>query len=619
MILYYLYSLLLITANTAALDNGVALTPPMGFNSYMSSALQNEQGLRKAAEFIVNSGMRDLGYKYINTDEGWEESSRDSQGNLQWNSTLYPSGLPTFIAFLHKNMSLLFGIYGAASGVSCGEKPGQLYFEKHDAAQYASWGVDFVKSDNCASYAMDSSVRYRAMRDALNTTGRPMVLSIEPFSIRLDLAQSSQVANLWRTGVDIEGTFEAVMDRSDVADKWAPLAGPKLGWNDPDMTNVHGGLKPGENRLYFGLWAIMKAPLLISSDLLNLDKNVLDIITNVEVIRINQDELGIPARKVQIDGLSLPWHVGVEDCAFPDGSLLYSRSVAQNVNGVPRAGPGTVDTRQWTVLATGTINGNMPNYQIRNEATKRCLSQSNGTTVVLLPCDATSNQLWIFDKGISTVTSITNVEAKKALAIAPSVLYAQIHDKDKYSVSDLAYGEGGLILVEPMDQDSCNSRWCENYAPDQMWYYSPMEGMLRHALYTSSMNHIEDDRQDNQDGYLLTQKVPTFRHHCLAHALSTGNKGTQSGTREVWAGPLAGGNIVVAFVNRGENATSISINLDFLEGSSRSYVVRDSWKARDLFVVNSGEHVTAKVSGHDIALLRLIPLPKHDQPQTAAA
>jgi hypothetical protein len=147
MILYYLYSLLLITANTAALDNGVALTPPMGFNSYMSSALQNEQGLRKAAEFIANSGMRDLGYKYINTDEGWEESSRDSQGNLQWNSTLYPSGLPTFIAFLHKNMSLLFGIYGAASGVSCGEKPGQLYFEKHDAAQYASWGVDFVKSD----------------------------------------------------------------------------------------------------------------------------------------------------------------------------------------------------------------------------------------------------------------------------------------------------------------------------------------------------------------------------------------------------------------------------------------------------------------------------------------
>ena len=112
---YYLYSLLLITANTAALDNGVALTPPMGFNSYMSSALQNEQGLRKAAEFIVNSGMRDLGNKCINTDEGWEESSRDSQGNLQWNSTLYPSGLPTFIEFLHRNMLLLFGIYGAST------------------------------------------------------------------------------------------------------------------------------------------------------------------------------------------------------------------------------------------------------------------------------------------------------------------------------------------------------------------------------------------------------------------------------------------------------------------------------------------------------------------------
>ena len=101
-----------------------------------------------------------------------------------------------------------------------------------DANTYASWGVDFLKSDNCASYALDSSVRFRAQADALNATGRPMLLSIEPFSINPDAAQSVEVANLWRIGCDITGNYETIMDRADLSDKWAPLAGPG-GWNDP--------------------------------------------------------------------------------------------------------------------------------------------------------------------------------------------------------------------------------------------------------------------------------------------------------------------------------------------------------------------------------------------------
>ena len=592
----------------AALDNGVALTPPMGFNSYMAgSALQDEAGLRKVAEFLIESGMRDLGYKYINTDEGWEEPTRNSEGNLIWNSTLYPSGLPNFIDYLH-NHSFYFGIYGAASAVTCGVNPGQLYHEHRDAAQFAEWGVDFLKSDNCASYALDSSVRYRAMRDALNATGRPMVLSIEPFSMDPDPTQSSDVANMWRTGVDIEGTWDAILDRADMADKWAPLAGPRYGWNDPDMINVHSGLTLGQNRVYFGLWAIMKAPLLISTDLLNLDKHIFDIISNKEIIRINQDALGIPARKVQIDGEPISWKVGVEDCSFPNLTLRYSRRVATDVHGIPRAGPGRIDTRQWEVRDTGTQTGNRTNYQIRNEATDRCLTQLHGITVVLLPCSGAISQQWMFDKGLTTVTSITNTEVNKALAIKRSVLYSQVHGKDKYAVSDLAFGGGSMILVEPVDQDTCTSRWCENYQPEQMWYYSPMEGLLRHSLYTSSMNHIDDRPPGEQDGYVLTGKVPTFRHNCLAHVLSVENNGTESGSFEAWAGPLSGGEVVVALVNRLNTSQNVSISLDSVAGPHQSYLVHDSWKGSDLFVVHPGESIAASVWGHDIAILRLIPV-----------
>ncbi|KAI2494830.1 alpha-galactosidase [Fragilaria crotonensis] len=619
---------------TYALDNGVALTPPMGFNSYMAGkALQNEVGLLRVAEFMLDHGMRTVGYRYINTDEGWEESTRDaSTGTIRWNETLYPSSLPVVVERLH-NLSFYFGIYGAASAVTCGENPGQLYHERHDAAVWASWGVDYVKSDNCASYALDSSVRFRAMRDALNATGRPMVLSIEPFSIHPDPAQSSQVANMWRTGVDIEGTWDAILDRADMADKWAPLAGPRAGWNDPDMINVHNGLTIGENRVYFGLWAIMKAPLIVSTDLFDLDRNILDIITNREVIEINQDVLGIPARKVLIDGLPVPWKVDIEDCSFPDQSLLYSRQVAHDMHGVPRAGPGTVDTRLWKVVDSGSQTDSMTHYEIRNEATGRCLAQSNGTTVVLLPCTGAPSQLWLFDKGITTVTSITNVEVKLALAISATALYSQVHGRDSYPVSDRAYGEGSLILVKPMDQDSCTSRSCENYEPEQMWYYSPVEGMLRHSLFTASMNHIEMQNQDKEDGYILTPKVPTSRHNCLAHVLSTANTGTESGICEVWTGPLSGGSIVVAFVNRGHDSTPISIPLESLTTTMtatatamatssslpplrQSYLVRDSWNARDLDVVHPGESVQLDVLGHDMAVLRLIPLSRTAQLQS---
>jgi alpha-galactosidase len=125
----------------SALNNGLAITPPMGFNSYMSS-VSGESGLGSIAAFFKSSGLQQNGYNYINTDEGWELKTRDPKtGELQWNPDSYPSGLPTFITQLHA-MGLKYGIYGAASGVTCDTNPGQLYYEDIDAQTYAKWWVE---------------------------------------------------------------------------------------------------------------------------------------------------------------------------------------------------------------------------------------------------------------------------------------------------------------------------------------------------------------------------------------------------------------------------------------------------------------------------------------------
>lgn len=598
-----------------SLDNGLARTPPMGFNNYMSG-VSGEEGLGSIADFILSSGMREAGYVYVNTDEDWETKGRNNTtGRLQWSSAAYPSGLPTFISRKLHARGLKFGIYGAASGVTCHEKPGQLYHEDLDAATYAEWGVDFLKSDTCASYALDSSVRFGAMRDALNRTGRPIVFSVEPFSIRPDLEQGPRVANLWRVACDIESDYESILDRADISDKWSPLAGPG-GWNDPDMIHLcSDALSPGENRLYFALWCIMKAPLLLSSNLPRLDPSLIALASNKGLIEVNQDPLGVQARKLVVDGQLLPWLVSLAPCdAAPP--TFYSRNTGM---ASPRSGRGA-DTRLWSVTPTASAGAfrlrNRSVHSLKNLATGRCLALAPGWNssklplnqgaIVLLPCqEGDATQQWHFDKGVHTVTSVTNVAAGLALAVPNSTLAASQHGMDAFQVADAAYGKSPLVLVEPFVQAECNTRDCQDYDPSQMWYFSPTEGLLRHATYTASINHKSEGA-----GYTLTQKVPTWQHHCLGHALSVANKGTASGSTEVWGGPLSGGAFVLALLNRGPAAATIHADFGALalggadvarEGAQ--FNVRDVIHGVELGLRIGG--IARRVPSHDIAVFRL--------------
>jgi len=565
------------------------------------------------ADFLVRTGLSANGYVFINTDEGWELKQRDATGKLQWSPEAFPSTLPTFIKKLHR-MGLKFGIYGAASGVTCGVNPGHLYNERLDMETFAAWGVDYVKSDNCASYALDPSVRFAAQRDAIAATTRPMILSIEPFSITPDPEQSRNVAHLWRVACDICSTFACVLDRADISDKWAPLAGPN-NWNDPDMIHLQNppALSLGENRVYFGLWALMKSPLLLSSNLTALRADVLSIANNTAVIAVNQDPLGVQARKLAVDGAALPWLVGLDGCGTQP-----RESFSRAWTGQPQS-----DNKRWHVDPASTPG----TYTIRHEVTGRCLGVSSNTTrrpVDLMPCDPKAEtQHWRFDKGLTTVTSVTNVASGLALAVGNGTLTAgacgplcrshdpintsranvDVHGSDGFAVSDVAYGHTGLTLAKPYDQPNCDSRDCQNYDPSQMWYYSATDGYLRQSTYVASINH-----RDVGEGYTLTNKVPTWRHHCLAHVLSEGNQGTDAGTLEVWGGPLQGGGFVLGLLNRGGTARDVTATFSMLEvdnvGEDTTFHVTSLFSGQDLGLQKG--RVAVEVDSHDLVMLRLV-------------
>ena len=291
-----------------ALDNGVGVTPPMGFNDYQTGlGVDDLLGISEAFESL---GLREKGYVHINSDAGWQSKSRNaSTGSPE------PSMAPLAAALEQTGFEL--GLYSALSSVQCGGDPGGLYHEGVDAAAYASWKVKYLKYDNCAEYALEPTARVVPMRDALNATGAAVVFSTEPF----DLAPNhrAHLANLWRTTTDVSATSGKVYVNIDLNDKWAEFAGPG-GFNDPDMLQVGklGGNAGADDVSNFLLWAVAKAPLLLSVNVSTLSPDLLALVSNAAAIAVNQDPLGVQGRKVAVDGAPTLHDVGVAPCAAPD-------------------------------------------------------------------------------------------------------------------------------------------------------------------------------------------------------------------------------------------------------------------------------------------------------------
>ena len=428
-----------------ALDNGVARTPPMGWNTWNTFGCNiNETLIRQMADAIVNTGLRDLGYKYVVVDDCWFNPNRDAQGNLQGDPQRFPSGMKALGDYLHAR-GLLFGIYQGPLDQTCAQyfdsypgSTGSLGHEYQDARQFAAWGVDYLKYDWCSPTGSISEqvARFGIMRDALAATGRPIVYSINSNSIHEKTGPQrswSDVANLWRTTEDITRAWDTgqtngyPMGIQNIVDVTVPLAGYAApgGFNDPDMLEVgNGGMTDTEMRSHFALWAVLAAPLMMGNDLRSASAGTLDILRNANLVAINQDPLGRQAVQVSHDGTRrvLAKRLANGDVAvalFNEGSS--TTTVSTSAAAIGKSGTSFTLRDAWTngtSTSTGTISASVPahgtvvyrvsggtttdptqpsTFRLRSESSGRCLdldgsNTANGTGALIWDCHGNANQ-----------------------------------------------------------------------------------------------------------------------------------------------------------------------------------------------------------------------------------
>jgi alpha-galactosidase len=316
----------LLAQENQSVSRNLALTPPMGWNSWNKFACNvSEEMIKSVADAMVKSGMKDAGYEYVNIDDCWQVS-RDPTGNIVPDPQRFPHGMKAVGDYIH-SLGLKFGVYSDAGSKTCAGRPGGLGHEYQDAIQYATWGVDYLKYDWCNTTTQDAKASYANIRAALDASGRSIVLSICEWGTAKPWLWGKEVGgNLWRTTGDIK-------DRWGGPEKWpdgsccsngvlgildqqvglASYAGPGH-WNDPDMLEVgNGGMTDTEYRSHFSLWAILAAPLIAGNDLRDMRPEIHDILTNKEVIAVDQDWLGREGERVSKIGDLEVWSKQLRD------------------------------------------------------------------------------------------------------------------------------------------------------------------------------------------------------------------------------------------------------------------------------------------------------------------
>ena len=289
-------------ASASAQANGLALTPPMGWNDWYSVYCGvSAQLVEQTAQEMVANGMKSAGYDYVNIDDCWMAGSRDSSGNLVADPTRFPGGIKPVADYVH-SLGLKLGIYEDAGTTTCAGFPGSYGHEAQDAATFASWGVDYVKYDRCnipyGDFPGDTEEEvqqalYSRMSNALTATGHPIVFSAcnpDPGDDPWKWAET--ISNLWRTTTDIQDNFGSMLTNFEGTVDLFRYARPGA-WNDPDMLQIgNEGSSLLEYTSEFSLWAEMAAPLIASTNIAGLTKPELAVYENPNVIAVDQDPLG---------------------------------------------------------------------------------------------------------------------------------------------------------------------------------------------------------------------------------------------------------------------------------------------------------------------------------------
>jgi alpha-galactosidase len=327
---------ILVTAYIPASAQTIAATPPMGWNSWNHFAEKvNDADVRAAADALVSSGMRDAGYIYVNIDDTWQ-GERDASGVIHANSK-FPD-MKALSDYVHSR-GLKIGIYSSPGPKTCAGYAGSYGHEEQDAKTYAEWGMDYLKYDLCSfgelikkesggdpqkAFAMQKAA-YEKMHKALVTTGRPIVYSLCQYGWNNVWEWGTEVGgNLWRTTGDINDTYSRMVEIGFSQAGLAKYAGPGH-WNDPDMLEIgNGGMTEDQYRMHMTLWVILAAPLLAGNDLSKMSPPTLAMLTNKEVIAVDQDPLGKQGDRVSAVGPTEIWSKPLSNGA--QAVALFNRS-----------------------------------------------------------------------------------------------------------------------------------------------------------------------------------------------------------------------------------------------------------------------------------------------------
>jgi alpha-galactosidase len=301
-----------------AQEAALAQTPPMGWNSWNHFACKvSDAVVREAADAIASNGMKAAGYVYVNVDDCWQ-GKRDAEGHIQGNAR-FPD-MKALGDYIHSK-GLKFGIYSSPGPKTCAGYEGSYGHEEQDAASYAAWGVDYLKYDWCSAPKVykpeEMKAAYTKMHDALVATGRPIVYSLCQYGLESVWEWGASVGgNLWRTTDDIWDNYDRMYNIASAEQGIEAYAGPGH-WNDADMLEVgNGKMNPYENVSHMSLWCMLAAPLLAGNDLAKMTPETLAILTNPEVIAVDQDAKGVQGRRVWQVG---PYEVWMKPLA--DGSV----------------------------------------------------------------------------------------------------------------------------------------------------------------------------------------------------------------------------------------------------------------------------------------------------------
>ncbi len=364
-----LFALLLAASSAPAQKfDGLATTPPMGWNSWNHYGCRvDESVIRAAADAMVATGMKDAGYQYVNIDDCWQ-GDRDERGFIRPDPKRFPSGMKALADYVHAK-GLGLGIYSDAGAKTCAGRAGSRGHEFQDAKAYAAWGVDYLKYDWCNTEGLDAAGAYTTMRDALRAAARPIVLSICEWGENQPWTWGKTIGHLWRTTGDITACFDCVVDHGtwkswgilQIADKQEGLrahAGPDH-WNDPDMLEVGNGMSAAEDRAHFSLWSMLAAPLIAGNDLGSMASQTAAILTNRDVIAVDQDRLGVQGFRHRSEGGLETWARPLADGAW--AILFLNRGDAPRAARVDWSGFRLQDD-----LSKRTLDGSGPTWDLRD-------------------------------------------------------------------------------------------------------------------------------------------------------------------------------------------------------------------------------------------------------------